>query len=403
MAEEEKNTATEDSVTDIDDEAVAGASSEESGQEEHREESIVQSYPDGYREKLDEAEKAYSVDDLLRAKEIYLQLTTMHSGVDVGWYGLARVYFKESSFAESAKAYGRCLKISPSFGMFQKFFYLSIENPNKLYEMAQALYREGLNNESLKYTDKLVEMEISPDIRNKVLVLREELTRLIHKEIDESSKDYRKGERTAGILTNIFLIIAVLAIGALGVFMYMKTPKTSHITKGKNAFMEASRLKNDFRMNEQGGPRVLKAFEESEKILTAVVQKEPDNAEAHFWLARNYRETMEVQKTLAHKVTPGEPKNDLSAKIEEHLNKAIEIDPNYSDAYLYLGILKMEQKNTKKAKEFFEQAIKTAKEYYKLEDPETTKKRSEVVNTSKQYLRYLDMDVDVDVDTKKSK
>lgn len=388
MAEEEKSINSEKSDAGNNDSAAVGAAVEDSGHEEQ----MIQNYPDGYKEKLDEAEKAISVDDLLRAKEIYLQLTTMHPGVDVGWYGLARVYFKESSFAESAKAYNRCLKISPSFGMFQKFFYLSVENPNKLYEMAQALYQEGLNNESLKYTDKLVEMEISPDIRNKVLVLREELTRLIHKEIDESSKDYRKGERTAGILTNIFIIIVVLAIGALSVFMYMKTPKTSHLAKGKNAFMDAYRMKSDFRMNEQGGPRVLKAFEESEKVLKSVVVKEPDNAEAHFWLARNYQETMEVQKTLAHQAASGDPKNDLSAKIEEHLNRAIEINPNYSDAYLYLGVLKMEQKNTKTAKEFFDQAIKTAKDFYKADDPATAKQRSIVVETAKQYLRYLELE-----------
>ena len=385
---EEKKAAAENPVTDTTGESVTGSPSEESAHEEHKE-SITKSYPEGYKEKLDEAEKAYSTDDLLRAKEIYLQLTTMHATIDIGWYGLARVYFKENSYAESAKAYSRCLKITPSFGMFQKFFYLSIDNPNRLYEMAQALYREGLNNESLKYTDKLVEMEISPDIRNKVLVLREELTRLIHKEIDESSKDYRKGERTASILTNIFIIIAVLALGALAVFMYSKTPKTNNTAKGKNAFMDAYRLKNDFRMNEQGGPRVIKAFEQSEKILKAAVEKEPDNAEAHFWLARNYQETMEVQKTLVHKTTTEDPENSLSAKIEEHLNRAIELNPDYSEAYLYLGRLKMEQKDPKTAEEFFNLAIKTAKEYYKSEDPETVKQRSVVVETSRQYLRYL--------------
>ncbi len=388
MAEEEKTTKTKDSGSEV----TAESSVEESGHEEHTDESLVRNYPEGYKEKLDEAEKAFSVDDLLRAKEIYLQLTTMHPGIDIGWYGLARVYFKENSYAESAKAYKKCLKISPSFGMFQKFFYLCIDNPNKLYEMAQALYQEGLNNESLKYTDKLVEMEISPDIRNKVLVLREELTRLIHKEIDESSKDYRKGERTAGILTNIFIIIVVLALGTLAVFMYMKTPKTTYLTKGKNAFMDASRLKSDFRMNEQGGPHVLKAFEESGKILKSVVEKEPDNAEAHFWLARNYQEIMEVQKTLSHNASPEDPKNNLSTEIEEHLNRAIELNPDYSDAYLYMGILKMEQNDKKAAKKFFEQAIKTAKEYYKAEDTATAKQRSIIVETARQYLRYLEME-----------
>ena len=358
--------------------------------EDEKQESSSVEYPDDYKQKLDEGEAAYANDDLLKAKEVFLQLTTIHPDVDRGWYGLAKVYFKENSYEEAARAYKKCLKVSPTFGMFQKFFYLSIDNPNRLYEMAQALYREGLNNEALKFTDKLVEMEISPDVRNKVLVLREELHRLINKEIQDSSVDYKKSSRTAGILVNVIVIIVVLALAAFVAFTYMKTPKATSLDKGIVAFKEASKLRADFRLSEKGGPQILNAYKTTEKIFQEAVEKNPDNAEAHFWLANTYMELMEVRKDLPQGVSTSEPETDLPSKIEDNLQKAIEINDKYSDAYMLLGRLKMEQKKMDESKELFNKAIVTAKDYYKGEDIETNKKRSYVVDTATRYIRYLD-------------
>lgn len=306
---------------------------------------------------IQKAESAVSAGEFAEAKEIYSSLTLQYPHQGEAWLGLAKICFLLENYSETVLAYKKCLEISPAIGVYSKIYPLGVDSPHKLFSLAKELYEKGLFHESAKYADHLVEMQLSPDIRSKVCVLREELQGILFKEWKESAESFKQKSRGINIISSFIIFMFCAALLAGLVYVIINSGKAATIKGGIDEYNNALRDKEDFITNERGGKRVAARFEKVEGIFKDITKKEPDNAEAYYWLARTYQEIQEVNRALSSLGEASNISTDFSQEIEANLTKALELDKNYADAYLHLAQLRISQKKLKDAVELIEKAM----------------------------------------------
>ncbi|MCD4785015.1 MAG: hypothetical protein K8T10_14470 [Candidatus Eremiobacteraeota bacterium] len=341
--------------------------------------------PVEFESKQAEAEKAFLDIDLDTAKHIYLELTIAYPKLAQGWFGLARVYFMEESFPECARAYKKCILANPTSGIFNRFLSLSLDNPEKLFGLAEALYKEALYDESMKFTDRLVELKISLEERTKVLVLREELHNLLADKMAEKTKEYKKGERGANVFMKsiIGFVLIGLLVGFILLFLHVR--KGPNIQKGRAFFQSAYRMKMDSTGKVRQLKHIVKEYGLADEIFQDILKKNPNNAQAHYWLARTYWEIGKVNNEINIANADSKLETDFFVQIQKHLDKAIQLDSNNIDTYILLGRLKMKENKLKDAKDFFEKAIEISESKYSGDKI----KVSEIKSTVQPFLSWV--------------
>jgi len=342
--------------------------------------------PVEFEKKQSEAEKAFSDADLDNAKHIYLELTTKFPQIAAGWFGLAKVYFMEESYQECANAYKKSININPTSGISNKFLSLSLDNPDKLFGMAEALYKEALYDESMKFTDRLVELNIPQEKRTKVLVLREELHELLADKRAETTKEYKKSEKGANFFVKTIISFVVIALIAGFILLFLHVRKGPNIEKGRAFFQSANRMNMDSTGKVNQLRQVVKEYEQAKEIFEKIVKNNPDNAQAHYWLAMTYWEIGEVSKKINIANGDNKLKTNYFSEIKENLEKAIQLDGNDIESYTLLGRLMMTKEDKlKEAKDAFEKAISIAESKYAGDEI----KISEVKSTIQPFLNWV--------------
>jgi tetratricopeptide (TPR) repeat protein len=344
-----------------------------------------------YEKKFQESEIAFSRGDYEKAKEICLELTIASPDYENGWYGLSKVYYILENFAESAKAWRKCMKVSCHSGLYHKLIGLGAGKPNLLYGMAKALYDESFYDDSLKFTDKLVEMEIPQDMREKVIALREELHKNIAKENIDASETLKKGEKNVSSFMKFTGVAIAIIIIVVGFFIWRTIQKTPLTEQGKATFKRAVAMTLDFRDTEKGkqGEKAAKEFDFAKVLFQKALSKDPNNVEAHYYLARTYQELEQLNSDINSLGTNKNLPIDFSSEIELNLRKAIELDSNYADAYLSLASQKLKQKNYDEGKALLNEAIQKASVRYSGSDPESVTKRTELTDKAQNLLNWI--------------
>jgi len=330
---------------------------------------------------LQEAEEHLSNMDLDAAREIYTELSVKFPKDGRAWAGLAKVYFLEGEYDESARHYKKCLLVAPSLGIFHKITELAT-SADKLYKMAQALYRQDLYQEAFKFTDIVVEMDIEPNLRSDVLTLREELRRLIDKyEKGIEDDSFKKTQQKYRLIFNLLGLI--LALGAIGLVYYLtiKFGKGPTYSDAKEAYQSASDALENYKINERGGKHAYNRFVSAEKKILEALKGNPDDYKIHYVLAKTYLKWYELDQ-LRKSADEGMPVEDHRKMAIKELKKVIEINPNFPEAYITLAVLKYQDKEYKDAKEYLEKALDSLK-YYTADEMQKTNLRKRIHNLLK--------------------
>ncbi|MCE1245421.1 MAG: tetratricopeptide repeat protein [Firmicutes bacterium] len=348
--------------------------------------------PAEYEKKFQESEIAFSRGDYDKAKEYCLELTIASPDYENGWFGLSKVYYVQENFAESAKAWKKCHRISSHSGLYHKLIGLGAGKPGLLFGMSKALYEEGMNDDSLKFTDKLVEMEIPQDMREKVIMLRDELHKNINKEQLEAGEALKKGEKNVNFFLKSTSVIIVLIIAVIGFLIYKNIQRTPLTVQGKAAFKRAMGMMLDFRDTEKGhqADKAVKEFDGARSLFQKALAKNPNDAEAHYYLARTFQEMSQLNTDINSLGTNKNLRTDFNGEIEVNLKKAIELDPNYADAYLALASQRLKEKNYTEGKELLNQTLQKIQVKYGGSDPDSIARKADLTDKTNNLLNWVD-------------
>lgn len=316
------------------------------------------SNPPEYIQGLAQAEKAISNLDVASAREIYTELSVKYPDKGEAWLGLAKLDFMEDDFEGCARNYNKSYKANPTLGIFHKIADLAMDRPQKLYKLAQSLYRESLYEEAYRFTDRLVEMEISPQMREKVIMLRNELKELIEKQEKELlDQSIKKTEKAYHISFKIIAVIVIIGIAAGLYFLVTYLMKGPTLEEARESYDLAKKKIKSVRRTEMGMDRARTFFKQAEDKLNAILIKHPYNEEAHFLLGKLYLSWRELDLMDDEVDRSIEAKTHLK-KAKQEFDRTIDLNKKHSAARIERAAIELEEGGLAKAKDDLQAALK---------------------------------------------
>ena len=287
--------------------------------------------------------------DLEKAQEIYRKLARQLPGSSEAALGLARCAYLREDIHLCADEYQRALQLESSLGVFHRIYHLAPRDISRMLSLTVALKDRGLWEEALSFTDRLVEMKMSPEKRQEMLTLREEVSRMVQTRQEENRDQslIDSGRRMGKFATAVSVVIVLILLAGAGLYIFMIS--RINIKAGLEALDQAEIMREHFLATEQGGDRVIAKLHQAERIFTRVTQTDsPEKAMAHYYLGITSRSLANMYQLL-------DPEKNKEI-IEEYRQKTIgeftsatEADNKLAEARLELAQIFIRQGNREQA------------------------------------------------------